>query len=186
MSETIITKRCPTCKKTKHLSGFYKTRATKDGYNSQCKICCGEYQRRDKSRVLQATVRAKYRNSKNGRAVESKYKQTESYRLSMRAAQKRYSQTEKGKAKVARFRKTNKFKAIVKRYYIRHPEQNKAKDAVNHAVVANKMQPIKTLRCSCGKQAQQYHHYLGYDKKHWLDVIPVCIPCHNILHKAIA
>ncbi len=35
-------------------------------------------------------------------------------------------------------------------------------------------------RCAnCGKQAEQWHHHNGYEKDHWLDVTPLCIPCHQ-------
>lgn len=54
-----------------------------------------------------------------------------------------------------------------------------AQDAVNNAVKRGMMAPIKTRRCVyCGNQAKQYHHHNGYDRQHWLDVIPIC-KCHG-------
>lgn len=42
------------------------------------------------------------------------------------------------------------------------------------------MKPATAFICAdCGKeQAEEYHHHKGYDKEHWLDVIPLCLPCH--------
>lgn len=59
--------------------------------------------------------------------------------------------------------------------------QRKAKDAVNGKVRSLKMPKPAHLFCAlCGKQAANYHHYLGYEREHWFDVIPVCVPCHAI------
>lgn len=54
MSETIITKRCSTCKNNKPISEFNKNRAQKDGYHNQCKICkCEDY------KILNQTIRGR-------------------------------------------------------------------------------------------------------------------------------
>ena len=31
----------------------------------------------------------------------------------------------------------------------------------------------------CGRAAHDYHHHLGYEPEHWLDVIPLCRVCHQ-------
>ena len=55
---------------------------------------------------------------------------------------------------------------------------------VQKAVRANKLPRISTLKCAtCKSQAQHYHHWLGYDRSHWLDVVPLCIRCHRYLHR---
>lgn len=54
-----------------------------------------------------------------------------------------------------------------------------AGQAVYRAVRAGKMPHASTLPCKeCGNPAREYHHHNGYAREHWLDVIPLCIPCH--------
>ena len=66
-----------------------------------------------------------------------------------------------------------------------HPEKHRAQNAVAYAIKDGKLPQAKSRKCSICKvkQAMDYHHYLGYDKVHWLDVIPVCRKCHKILDK---
>ena len=91
----------------------------------------------------------------------------------------RYQKTEKGRISRRNFRQTDKYKAICQSYRIRYPNHWKAKNAVANAVRQNKIPCIKTRRCYfCFEQAQQYHHYKGYEPEFWLDVIPVCVKCH--------
>lgn len=42
-----------------------------------------------------------------------------------------------------------------------------------------------TCRASilCRNKAKHFHHHLGYDCEHIVDVIPVCPSCHTRLHK---
>ncbi len=50
---------------------------------------------------------------------------------------------------------------------------------VYHQTSRRGMPKASSLRCvDCPKQASDYDHYLGYAKKHWLDVQPVCRSCH--------
>lgn len=92
--------------------------------------------------------------------------------------QKSHLQTERGKA-------NNRAKQ--ERFKIRHPNYIKAKHAVNNAVQAGKTARPDTLQCHyCPKQAQQYHHWHGYEPEHWLDIIPVCTKCHQKCHRKIA
>lgn len=60
--------------------------------------------------------------------------------------------------------------------------QRKAKNAVAYAVRMGRMPSIKTLSCECGQPAKHYHHP-SYARERWLDVIPVCIPCHTAIHR---
>jgi len=51
--------------------------------------------------------------------------------------------------------------------------------AVREAVKLGQLPPIKSCTCcECGKPATDYHHYLGYEKEHWLAVEPLCKSCH--------
>ena len=146
-------KTCCTCKQIKIFSEFYKNRTTRDGYHSECKICCSKYQK--------------------------KYHHTEQCKV----AYKRYNQSKKGRVNQKLFRQTDKFKIATKLSHIRHPEHIKARAATTRAVISGKLPRPDTLQCSCSKQAEQYHHYLGYKPKHRLDVIPVCKKCHTIIER---
>lgn len=87
-------------------------------------------------------------------------------------------------------------KAIEKRSRERHAERLReynrkqigtlkrlARQAVTRATSTNRIPNIKTLNCSaCGRQANEYHHNKGYEKKHWLDVVPMCHRCHKNHH----
>lgn len=62
-----------------------------------------------------------------------------------------------------------------------------ARQAVQYAIKIGKLPKVSTLFCvPCFSNirleaAKQYHHHKGYAPEHQLDVIPVCIPCHNQL-----
>ncbi len=110
----------------------------------------------------------------------------EKRKANLKAVQK-HRQTEKFKITIKRYYQSKKCKAMSKRRYIRYPERFKAKQSVNYAVIINKIPHIKTRRCYfCFEQAQEYHHYKGYERKFWLEVIPVCIKCHTKIHKGVA
>ncbi len=72
----------------------------------------------------------------------------------------------------------------------KYPLRHKAQNYITHAVEARKIPPAREFKCEeCGEQAQEYHHYKGYEEENWLDVIPLCRKCHGIPHleaKAVA
>lgn len=48
------------------------------------------------------------------------------------------------------------------------------------AVKNGTLPEIASQKClACGDQAEHYHHWIGYDEKHWLHVIPVCVMCNK-------
>lgn len=70
----------------------------------------------------------------------------------------------------------------------RRPENNVVDDlkkaavqAVSAAVWQHKTLPqVSTRPCAkCGQPAADYHHHLGYEPEHWLDVLPLCRRCHR-------
>ena len=159
MSETIKTKQCSKCKKIKALSEFHRDKQRKQGRRPECKLCAQAYGRSyNKTDSAKASV-LKYRKTEKGKLAMLKYFCSDARKITSRAA-------------------TNK-------YYYSHPQKSKAKAAVNYAIKIGETPHLTNLLCSYDKQAQQYHHP-SYAKKHWLDVIPVCIPCHVILHKVTA
>ena len=61
-----------------------------------------------------------------------------------------------------------------------NPEKIKARALVNQKVRFGRLPRAKDCACNqCGKQAQHYHHYLGYSFEHRYDVVPLCVSCHN-------
>jgi hypothetical protein len=61
---------------------------------------------------------------------------------------------------------------------------NSAYYAVTKAVRENELPPISDCKCTdCGGQAAEYHHYLGYEEEHRLDVLPLCRVCHIKAHQ---
>lgn len=61
--------------------------------------------------------------------------------------------------------------------------QQGACSAVEYAVKTHRLAPAKTLPClDCGGPAVEYHHHLGYERRHWLDVVALCDSCHQRRH----
>lgn len=78
-----------------------------------------------------------------------------------------------------RYKISSKGKQLHRKYYRDYPIKHKARSVVSNAVQTGKLPRPNSLQCHyCSNQAEQYHHWRGYEKKHWLDVIPACIPCH--------
>ncbi len=155
MPETIITKRCSSCKQFKPISKFYKRTGYKYNHRSVCIICWSKYTK--------------------------KYKQTEKGKIACRKGNLRYKKTEKGKITEKRYRQNEKGKAARKRYRLRHSEQRRAGSAIHIIVRNGKLPRPDTLKCSyCPTQAKEYHHP-DYSKP--LYVLPVCIKCHKKIPK---
>ena len=72
--------------------------------------------------------------------------------------------------------------ASTRAYRLRHPLPQKARRAIRYAIETGKI--IRPDRCSnpeCNKLCKpEAHHYLGYAKEHWLDVVFLCADCHVI------
>lgn len=95
-------------------------------------------------------------------------------RASSKACQKKYRSSPKGIARARRGSRAQRLK---------DPEKTKARKAVSNAIQNGKLPRPDSQLCSCKKPAQQYHHYLGYAKENWLDVVPKCTDCHTTLHR---
>lgn len=191
-------KRCTKCGERKPRTDFYRQRRNKDGLRPRCIPCTKEDQQSDsyqdaqrnywaskkgkaarkrywKSDAKKATAK-RWRESKKGQAYESSQRRKEwRYRYNRSAARKasvkRYEQSEKGQ---------RNRKRIAQRHARRFPEKRKAKDTIQNEVKRGRMPRATELVCAnCGSAAEHYHHHLGYAKKHWLDVIPVCAKCHR-------
>jgi hypothetical protein len=100
------------------------------------------------------------------------YRQTEDYKKS----QRQYQKSKKGK--IVRFQ-------IGQRTRKKYPERIKARHFVNHAIEKDELKSPNKFKCVyCGKQAEQYHHWHGYEPEHWLDVVPSCRSCDRKIHKS--
>lgn len=151
-------KTCHICNKTKPLSEFHIDRSRKDSHTPACKIC------------RNATMK-KYYQTEKGKKARKRYQKTEKGKEAQKRSHLKYEKTEKGKAAIHKARK---------HFYARHPNREKAKRAVNNAIQAGKLPRANTLQCYyCPAQADQYHHWRGYELEHWLNVVPVCVKCHT-------
>lgn len=183
-------KRCTKCYELKDIAEFYEARRGKYGVEAQCKKCKSAYFRQHRqhpevrarererlqkyyrqSRKIILEKSRQYYYSERGQAYFKAYRQSAACKESRR----RYDASEKGQA---RSKKANK-KQIRK-----FPERKRARSALSNAICDGKMLPAKDFQCvHCGKPARQHHHHNGYDREHWLDVIPLCILCHTIEHQ---
>lgn len=88
-----MVKTCGKCNETKPAGEFYRDKSTKDGLQSQCKMCKREYEQSEK-----------------GKMCKREYRQSEKYKQS----QRQYRQSEQGKQvrrRLSNIRRTRKTKA---------------------------------------------------------------------------
>jgi hypothetical protein len=159
------TKVCTRCGVEKSVKEFYKHKYSRNGLRGWCKQCEKEYV-------------AAYQKTDKGKETRKRYDQSPKGR----ANQKRCDSSPQGIARHSRYNTSEKGRAYSKKVRKVHPRRAKARDAVNNAVKDDRLPHVSTLLCvRCGKQAEEYHHHKGYDKKHRLDVQPVCIVCHRAI-----
>ncbi len=155
MAEPIVsTKRCMTCLAEKPLAEFYRCKRWKDGLSYRCKGC-------DKAAMI------KYRKTPKGRETG-------------RIARQRFQATPTGQACITAYRRSEAGKEAARQYRLRAGKTVlNARAAANRAVAKGKLPRPDTLPCQeCGQSASQYHHHQGYEREHWIHVIPVCTKCH--------
>lgn len=112
------------------------------------------------------------------KVYDKQFNRTEHRQAYLKKYYKEYFQNDENKASQ---------RCAVNKYQKRHPEHQKARDAVKFAVRSGKLPRLNTKLCHyCPKPAQQYHHWHGYEKEHWLDVVPSCTKCHRKCHKKVA
>ena len=170
MSEPVITKRCSNTKIEKPLTEFYKDRSRADGHQCPCKICQNEvFQHYRKTPQRKLAVK-RYTESPNGKITRSNY-----------------SKSPQSKAYHQRYRNTDECRAtqrIAQRNYRRkYRDRAKATRVLRYQIEKGLIPPASNFLClRCERQAQDYHHHLGYAPEHRLDVVPLCKPCHRHIH----
>lgn len=198
-------KSCFRCKQEKDVSEFNKNKATRDGYSVYCKACRSSYApRRSKKEYARLFSEGLKQCQKCGtvKPFDDFYVMKDGAVPSIcKDCSKAYAKTQEGKEIAKRYYQSPRRKAAVKEYTSRpdvkrrindnhkwyakdNPDKSSARRAVGDAIKSNKMPPAKYCKCViCNQQARDYHHYLGYDRCHRLDVIPVCRTCHPKLDK---
>lgn len=153
------------------LENFYPSKNGKFGRRPRCIECCKRRQNTDEHRALVRKSTLEYIHTDEGKAVRKAYSLSEQGKEAQRKANQNYSGSEKSKANDARKRERNKLQ------YLARNEVNKAKQS-------GRLPCLRDAQCAkCGNQARHYHHYLGYEPKHWLDVEPLCQSCHSLIHQ---
>ncbi len=91
-----------------------------------------------------------------------------------------HQRAEKRHVEKYRIRYRVKWQAHSAASYLRHLIRHQARNAVGAEVRAGRLPKAVDCPCTnCGELASQYHHWRGYAKQFWLDVIPLCLPCHS-------
>lgn len=160
MSETIIAKTCSKCKIPKTLSEFAPRNDRPCAYQSHCRECQRLYSAtpRGQENIRRALIR--FNNSDHGKIRRKEYRQT----------------------------KAGKHSAIISgaKQRIKYPNKASARCAIGNAIKQGYIPSPTTLKCHyCPKQAEQYHHWHGYAKEYWLDVVPACRKCHIHIHRVV-
>jgi len=198
MDETIVTKQCTKCKKDLPRTDFYASRYAKSGLSSWCKECTKAYQRKRSAKIcvttpvvtektcsrcgrtLPAVLFHRHRRSLDGLVSHcaeclSKRQRTDAGREIKRVAARKFAHSAKGRRYIREY----------SRYYRKiHVAESKARSAVSRATRDGHLPRANTQVCvQCGQAAEQYHHYLGYEHEHAINVIPLCRTCHIRQHQ---
>lgn len=159
---------CPFAGQPQPFESFYRHK--KHGYQYWCKTCMRAYNNTEKAKAKRREVSLAYSHTEHGKVKREAYRKSERGQQRLKIGLAKYSKSEKGRARDRRLRQ-------------QYPERIAARNAVNMAKYHKQIPPASHLPCaSCGKPADHYHHYLGYAPEHWLDVIPLCLVCHQEEH----
>ena len=184
---------CTVCNQLKPITDFPRKSSSKDGLDYRCKDCRKEYQRKRRAtpegHVLMLEAARRNQQSEHGQAYRAVYDARESTKARERASAYRRLHTPEGQASLAAHNASEQHKESMRRYLAsiwNDPDKRRkyaAVNKVNCTIRDGKMPPARDLPCAhCGSQAAQYHHHLGYEREHWLDVIPLCQDCHDAEH----
>ena len=171
MAVEIISKTCTRCKIEKPLMEFHKNRGRKDGLNNWCKICnCSTvraYRQTPIGKQNHYLRSHEYNKTSKAKAYYQQYHNTERGREISRRSNQQYGHSPKGLATQKRRREKD-------------VEKCAARCAVSNAIRLGNIPKASDCICqTCPNQAKEYHHN-SYSPEHFLDVIPLCMPCHKI------
>ena len=66
------------------------------------------------------------------------------------------------------------------KYLSKNEHKRYARRRVSWMIEKGEFKKANEHKCyECDEQAQDYHHWKGYDKEHQIDVIPLCKKCHK-------
>ena len=156
-------KQCSKCREWKLLDSFYNDKSKKGSKTNICKQCI-------KKRIK------KYRQTKQGQDKTLEYAKS----VNRKKTYTQYNQSEKSTIASKKYYTSNKGKQTHLKYRLAHPEKVKANNKIGNEIRQNRLPPARSFDCQyCKQPAISYHHYKGYDKKYWFDVIPLCTKCHR-------
>lgn len=174
----MVSKKCTACHQNLPLESFVVCKRNKDGRGAKCKEChkviCTNYVSNNKMKRLNSSREYWIKNKPAHRARVRAWQ--DEHPENMVEIKNRYKASHPERDKTYR----KKFGSInTKKYRAAYPEKYKARNKVNNAVANAIIPKLENQLCMhCGKQAKEYHHHKGYAPQHWLDVIPLCKPCH--------
>jgi hypothetical protein len=156
----IILKTCTRCKEVKSVAEFNGRGGRYPGPKPHCKDC-------DKKLFKEWSDKNAEHNRKRARDYHH-----ENRDVAIAKMKERYwADPEKARARVRDQR-------------LHNPNRGRAHATVQRAIKAGKMHPAHSVACaSCGGPAEVYHHHKGYDREHWLTVVPLCALCHGKEHR---
>lgn len=177
-------KKCSQCKESKLIEDFYRDRSTYDGLSVRCRPCARAHS--------SATVKQRRaRGVKHPRSAEPKVCSNCKYLcdasmfgtdtsrpdgLNVTCKQCRAAQRAGRPSEYYRMRK----------YKISHPDQRRARNAISKAVARKLIKRAQEHGCFiCKRQADHYHHHLGYTWEYRYHVIPVCVSCHSLIDRGV-
>lgn len=173
-------KTCNSCNEAKPLSQFSKNRNNKDGLNYYCKSCASarykqwrEENQEKRSQYMREWHKANLEHET--RYARERYRNDEEYRRKVLEWQRKYRLRPEVQERHWLGKKAKGFQNNITR----------AHTTVSRAVRRGILPPAWSMVCDgCDEtQAAHWHHHKGYDRKHWLDVIPLCLDCHGKEHR---
>ncbi len=163
-----ILRKCSSCLKDKDISEFPKDSSRLSGYRSQCKSCT-------------YAARRVYFPPEKVAAYNKAYFATPVGKEAKSRGHKKWRESLKGKAFDQLPKEKERKRKKAARYRTNNPLKTAARSAVRAAKANKTILPACQQTCACGNKAAHYHHHLGYEPEHHLDVIPVCRACHRKL-----